>query len=318
VPGDSSTDPRTELTSFRPMTLRWSRKPSTRLEIFFIWLFLAVVYAITKSETAKHFFEFYSAACLVGYLLVFVLGPYRLYTKHSLALRADYRIFEGHIPDFPQYRVADLTRLGFTLAGQLVGGSANRNVEGRLAIFVHAENQDSAQLVQVVSGLRTIPLMVFKSRFEDGFAFETSDSHTAPLFEPDSNFVVFRFPPLHSTSDLYRIHRKLKEQFVGSHRPVIADNDGEIAEFIAQAEIVRQRHANSGHYKLAPEGDRYIYTLAGAIRHAFLMTWPIKFFRYLKVRTNAMKMADELGLPIHPKLGCLMESLRQGHSTREQ
>ena len=314
---DSSTDPRTELTPIKPKVLRWSMRTSTRLKVFAVWIFFAVLHLISRSETTRHLFEFFSAGSLALLLSRFVLGPYRLYTKGSQPLRSNYRIFTGTIPDLPKYRVEDLAGLGFQPAGQLVKDGA-KNVSARVAVFVHPSNQDSAQLALVVSGLRTTSMLIFKSRFDDGFAFETSDSNTAPIFAPDPKFPVFRFPPLRSTRDLYRIHRKLKEQFVVNHRPILADSEGELSEFMSREEIARQRYLNGGSFKLAPNGDRFIYTWRGAIRNSYLTSWPVKQLRELGLGRKAMKMADELGLPIHPKLGCLMESLRQGHSTREQ
>jgi len=150
---------------------------------------------------------------------------------------------------------------------------------------------------------------VFKSRFADGLAFETSDSHTPQLFEPDPNFPVFHFPSVRSTRDLYRLHSKIKERYGTSRAPALADKEGELKEFIVRAEIVRDRHACSGVYKLAPAADRYVYTWKGAIRHAWLRAWPIKSLRTMRVYNESMKMAEELGLRIHPKFGCLEDSL---------
>jgi len=190
-----------------------------------------------------------------------------------------------------------------------------KNVGARLELFVHEDNKDSAQLATIESGLGTIHLLVFKARFDDGFAYETSDGHTAPVFKPDPNYRVFRFPDVRSTRDLYRLHCKLKEQFVSGHRPTMADKDGELAEFSARAGATHQRHAQSGDYKLSPAGDCYIYTWRGAIRHAWLLAWPVKSFRSMRLHRKGMKTAEELGLPIHPKFGCLQESVGRKNLT---
>jgi hypothetical protein len=127
-------------------------------------------------------------------------------------------------------------------------------------MFIHPANQDSVQLGRVVSGLSTTHALVLRARFDDGFAFESSNSQVAQILRPDPRFQVFRFPAVRSIVDLYRLHGKIKELFALSQRPTLADEARELSEFIARAEIVRQRHAPGGEYKVAPAGDRYAYT----------------------------------------------------------
>lgn len=321
MPEDPTNVPPTGLGTIKRKALRWSREPSTRLQVLGIWMFVAVLAAVTRSEVGWRLFEIVSAASLAFFVWPFVQGPYLLYTRHWLPLRADYRIFEGDLKsEFPEHRIKALSGLGFEFAGYLVQEPGTRNVALRLAVFIHPANKDSAQLAKIVSGLRTVSIVAFKSRFDDGFAFETSDSHTATPFKRDPNYQVFPFPGLRSTNDLYRLHCKIKETFALSRRPVLADKDGEVAEFMARAEVVRQTHAHSGDYKLSPAGDRYFYTWSGAIRHSWLHGWPINFFRTMRVQSRGMKKAEELGLRIHPKFGRLEESLppRQAALSRRQ
>jgi hypothetical protein len=321
VPEDSTNLLRTELGTIKRKGLRWSREPGTRLQVVGIWMFVALLAAITGSEVGWRLFEIVSAASVAFFVWPFVQGPYLLYTRHWLPLRADYRIFDGDLrAQFPEHRIAALSGLGFEFAGYLVQEPGTRNVALRLAVFIHPANKDSAQLAKIVSGLRTILMVAFKSRFDDGFAYETSDSQAATPFKRDPNFQIFQFPGLRSTIDLYRLHCKIKEQFALTRRPTLADKDGEIAEFMARAEVVRQRHAHSGDYKLSPAGDRYVYTWRGAIRHSWLMGWPIKFFRVMRVHRRGMKRAEELGLRINPKFGRLEESLspREADLSRRQ
>jgi len=302
-----------DLTPIKPRVLRWSRKPLTRLQVFAVWaVIITIVCVVSRSEASWRIFEVVSALVLAFFGWPFVDGPYRLYRRGMLPLRADYRIFEGPFtPKIPEYLVRDLSCLGFKSTGRLVQEPGTRNVAAQIELFVHAANKDSAQVGYVMNGLRDIPVLVFKARFEDGFAFETSNTRNAPVFQPDPNFPVCRFPAVRSTKSLYRLHCKIKEQFALTHGLPIADPDGELNEFIHRAEIVRQRHAQSGHYKLASSGDCYVYTLRGAIRHACLSAWPVKPLRASRVYTKSMRMAEELGLRIHPKFGCLEESLRR-------
>lgn len=153
-------------------------------------------------------------------------------------------------------------------------------------------------------------MLVFKARFKDGFAFETSNSRTAPIFRPDPQFPFFRFPQIRFHADLYRIHQKIKERFTTNRCPVVANKSEELNDFLIRAEKLHERNA-ARDYKLNAAGDRYIFTLRGAIRRAWLQTWPVKPIRALRVQSKAMKTALELGLPIHPKFGRLQDSLRR-------
>lgn len=308
-----------KLHKITPMALRWSRMPVSRLQIFAVWVFVAILAAITGHAISLHVFEIASAACIAFFLWPFEQGPYLLYTKNWRPLRVDYRVSENPIrPEFPKPRVDALLSLGFQPAGELVQEPAGRNVLAHFAMFIHPANKDSAQLGRIMSGLQIIHIVVFKARFDDGFAFETSNSHVAPIFEPDPRFRVFRFADVRSTYDLYRLHRKIKEQFFASQHSVLADERGELAEFMARAEVIHQKHAQGGDYKLSPAGDRYVYTWRGAIRHAWLFAWPIKSFRRMRAHSAGMKLARELGLPINPKFGRLEESLRNRNTTADQ
>jgi len=242
-----------------------------------IWAFVAVVCAISKAPFSGRLLEIVSVACLAFFLYPFVEGPFRLHARGMLPLRAEYQVVEGQ-PDssIPSYRSGHLLGMGFQFAGELVKPVDRRNIAVRVAVFRHEENKDSAQLALIISGLRTLPVMIFRSDFQDGFAFETSDAPGAHLFPPDPECPVFRFPNVRSTQDLYRLHRKIKERYFDAHHPARASEDRELARFIARSEVVHQRFAKGGDYQLAPLGEYYRLTWRGAIRQSWLRTWPVK------------------------------------------
>jgi|SRR5579872_1252264 len=283
--------------------LRPSREPLVRLQIVAIWTFIALLYSITRAHVASRGLAIASVAAIAFFLYPFIEGPIRLHARGKLALHAGYQIAPQTSPDSLSFRDGQLQSLGFEYAGQIIDPVASRNVGVRLLMYVHEQNQDSAQVAEVISGLRTIPALVFKSRFQDGFAFETNNMSQSRIFPGDPEFPVFRFPALRSTADLYRIHRKIKEQFLTSRHPVMAGKEGELAEFIARAEIAHQRMAQCGDYELAPEGDRYVLTWKGALRQSWLLAWPVKQIRQLRLYSQSLKQAEELGLPINEKLG---------------
>lgn len=283
--------------------LRPSRQPLVRLQVVAIWAFILLLYLTTKSPGAWRAFEIASAVAVAFFLYPFVDGPFRLHSRGKLALHAGYQIVQQPSLDPPSFRDAPLQSLGFEYAGQIIEPAGQRNVGVRLQLYVHEKNLDSAQVAEVIGGLRTIPILAFKSRFQDDFAFETNDVHTAPIFPGDPSRPVFRFPALRSTADLYRIHRKIKEEFLATHHPIMAGKDGELAEFIARAEIAHQRLAQCGDYQLSPEGDRYVPTWRGAFRQSWLLAWPVKHIRQLRLQSRSLKQAEELGMPINVKVG---------------
>lgn len=285
--------------------LRWNRQPLIRLQVFVCWSFVAFLLLITRSEVAWLWFKVTSAAALMFFLWPYIDGPYRLYRWHRVPLRPNlHRISAPPDPSPQPHQVAGLIALEFISAGHLVM-ETEQNVVLHLEMFLHHGNQDSAHVAEIMSGLNTHHLVGFKSRFDDGFAIETNDHSMPAIFAPDPDYRVFRFPQVRRIGDLYRLHRKVKERFLASHRPILADADGEVAASIARSELVHQRHARRGTYKLAPSGEYYVYTWHAAIRHGWLQAWPIKRLRTIRIYGRANKMVSELGFRIHPKLGYL-------------
>ena len=271
-----------------------------------VWAFVGLLWLISGNETGRFWFGVASAVALAFFLWPYVQGPYLLYTRHTYPLRRGYIELASN-PDQPSTKFADLGKLGFVFAAKLGADPAFQLVDLQVDIFIHSEGKDSAQLGQIATGLGTNYLMVFKTRFDDGFAFETSNGHTPPLFPPNPDYKVFRFPDLRSASDQYRLHLKIKEHFFGSRNPVLADREGEVAEFIKAAEVMHQRHATSRRYRLSASGEHYVYTLRAAIRHSWLSAWPVKPWRVLALHRRSTKMAKELGFFINPKPGRLEE-----------
>lgn len=289
--------------------LRPSREPLVRLQVVAIWTFVASLYAVTKAPAASRGLVIASVAAVVFFLYPFIEGPIRLHARGKLALHAGYRIVEEVAgeellaPPLAAYREKDLGTLGFVYAGRLISPAEQKNIGVVVEIYLHEQNRDSAQLAVIIGGLRSIPVIVFKSRFDDGFAFETNNIFRASVFKPDPTFPSFCFPSMRSTADLYALHRKLKEQFLTSKRPLISDKKGELADFIARAEMRHQRIANCGDYQLSREGDRHVNTWKGAFWHSWLLAWPVKQIRAIRLQNRSLRRAEELGMPINIKLG---------------
>ncbi len=291
---------------------RWSRWRTIRVWLLLIWFLSLLVWIVSRAANTFRCFEISSATVTTVLAWPWIRGPYLLYSRHALPLRAEYEAQRAHatLPEFDNHISHAVERLGFKPAGVLTTKPVYSRLGIRVMMYVHPENKDSAQIGRITRRSGILPVLVFKSRFADGFAFETSNSRSAPIFPPDPTFPVFRFPQLRSVSDLYRVHRKIKEELGANRVPSTTDEEQELNDFVTRAEVVHQRNLSSD-YKLNTSGDRYKPTIRGAIRRAWLLTWPIKPFRQMQVESEGMRKAKTLGLPIHPKVGCLEESLRR-------
>lgn len=288
----------------------WSHWRTIRLWLLLIWSASFVAWLPSHAEVASLSFKFLSPVVVAVLTWPWVRGPYLLYTRHALPLRRGYLglVTNAVPPEFKNHVSDSIEKLGFKPASVLTSNSFLTRVSVQVMMYVHPGNRDSAQVGHITKSSGVLPVLVFKSRFADGFAFETSNSRSARIFPSDPDFPVFRFPQLRSVSDVYRLHRRIKQDLETCRVPVISDAEQELREFVSRAEVVHQRNV-SRDYVL--DGDRYRLTLRGAIRRAWLMTWPIKIYRHMRVEREGMKKAAELGLPIHPIFGCLQESARR-------
>jgi hypothetical protein len=300
-------NPASQIPKVKRKRLRLSREPNTRFQVVVCWLFFGFLLLISRTEITWFCFKVASVLALGFFVWPYFENPYRLHTRKKLPLHLNCRVIAPpEVPTSPysQFVLSALAALGFTSAGHVVVDT-EQNVVMHIEMFLHPENQDSAHIAKLMSGLATHQLVGFKSRFDDGFTFETNNHYTPNSFKPDPQYQVFRFPQVRRVADLYRLHRKLKERFLAAHRPVLADGEGEVAVFIARAELVFQRHAKTGAYKLAPSGEHYVYSWPGAIRQGWLHAWPIKRLRTARIYARANKMVRELGFRMHPKFGWL-------------
>lgn len=233
-------------------------------------------------------------AIFAGLLMVqYALNCYLIYTRASHPLHV---LWTEHTSDasrhFSGFDLSNLEQLGFTLAGYVVRSEDTRL--RCLAMFVHPQNKDSAELF-ASDGQGSLALPIFKSRFEDGFAFEVGSSRVAPHeISGGPDFPAFNFPQAQSTVELYRMHCLLKKQYSKSRVPVVADGTGELREFSRRAEEVHNYSMSRPGYKLNPTGTRYAYTLAGAMRAALRHQWPINAICRWSTLLSARRHAREL------------------------
>jgi hypothetical protein len=208
-------------------------------------------------------------------LLQFVVNSAFIYSRVSHPLHVLWTEWPGDIRGrFPEFHFSDLEQLGFRLAGYLVRSEQSQPLF--LAILVHPQSKDSAELFVSGEGESFLTLPIFKTRFADGFAFEVGNSRVVPhkiLGGPD--FPAFNFPNVRSTAALYHIHSLLKNEFSESRAPVVSEGSGETREFARKAEEVHTYNMSGSNYRLSADGAKYTYTLIGAMGAALQHQWPI-------------------------------------------
>jgi hypothetical protein len=221
-----------------------------------------------------------------------------------MALRAGYSVANNvSVKEFPVHHADALMQMGFQFVGCLVKKPDDPRVITRVAIFVHEERGDSAQLARVQSSLATTHLLVFATRFRNGLVLETSNYSRAPLFRPKSKFPSFRFPGVRSESDLYLLHRTLAKEFESTRVKLRESPEAALQNFIEAAEEIHSLNIGQGSFKLNGAGDRYAFTWRGALRHSLLNNWPMSTIRSIRVYRTADKICKRLGYRINPKFG---------------
>lgn len=236
-------------------------------------------------------------AIVAGLLVIqYALNSYLIYSRVSHSLHVLWTEFNIDARQyFPDFYFSDLDQLGFSLAGYLTRSDFSGAELTYLAMFIHPQNKDSAEVIVSSRGTSSLTLPIFKARFEDGFAFEVGNYGMAPHeISGGPDFPAFNFPQVQSTAELYRMHNLLKKHLAKSRIPVVADGKGELAEFARKAEEVHRYSMSRPGYKLNSDGTRYAYTLAGAMRTAVDHQWPIAPIRRWSALLSARQHAKKL------------------------
>jgi hypothetical protein len=307
MPENSPSPPNAELTIADKRIARvqrWSRRRSVRGKLF---LLLVLASVLTFTSTSKELFLLWEAVLVFDLLFVlwpFFQGTYLLYTRGSTPLHAGFRQTDsGFFDGLQEFQVAPLRKMGFAFAGCLKREREPTGVTTEVALLVHAEQEDSVQIAQILTSLSALHLLVFATKFDDGLVLETSNYRGAQLFKPKPKFRSFRFPQIRHIPDLYLLHKKLKEEFSSTRTPMKFVPGERINTYIKDAEEVHGLNLAQGDYKLHPSGDRYVYTLYGAFRRTFLWTWPVGAIRAMSAESESFKNARQLGFELNPKLG---------------
>jgi hypothetical protein len=278
--------------------LWWSR--SVRVLSWVLWLASLILVIVKRSPGTLFLFELASGTTVILWIIPVLWGAYRLCTIARYPLRAGW--CRADVDLSKQLRsdwMEQIRDLGFNLVGYL---TKVQNDAPRLALFINFENRDSASIGRVAGH----ELLVFKTRFADGSAFETGNTVLPPLRSAIPNHPVFRFPQIRFPSDLYRVHQRIKNEMGLGREAVIANGEGEIAEFISRAEVVRS-HIMSRDYQLRKPDNVYVFTVRGGVRQAALLTWPVKPIREAIFRRKALNELSRLGFQIDKRTRRIVE-----------
>jgi hypothetical protein len=307
MPENSSSQPNPEFTIAGKRIVRvqrWSHRSSVRTKLFLLFVLVTVLAWTSTSSQLFLLWKAILAFCVLFVLWPFVQATYLLYTKQSTPLRAGFEQTDSTFFDgLHESYYSPLLKMDFTLAGCLKRELNTNAVVIEIALLVHAEQEDSVQVGQVRSSLRTRHLVVFATKFDDGLVLETSNYRGTQIFKPKPKFRIFHFPQIRHIPDLYLLHKKIKEEFSARRTPMKFTPTERLNTYIEDAEEIHRLNLAQGDYKLHSSRDRYVYTLQGALRHAFLRTWPIGAIRQFAAVSESIKKARQLGYELNPKLG---------------
>ena len=282
---------------------RWSRRTSVRWAVFLLCFCITILALFMESKALLRVWEASLVFTFFFFLWPFLQGTFLLYTRGSTGNNANFEMSDSSFfAGLDQSDVLVLKQLGFGFAG-CVSKERQSGTKTDVALFVHENCEESAQIAQIRTSLRTRHLVIFATKFADGLVVETTNAWGPQLFKAKLKFRTFRFRQIRHTPDLYLIHQKLKEEFSATRTALKFTPTERIAVFIQDAEEVHRLNLAQGDYKPHPAGDRYVYTLRGALRHTFLRTWPVGAVREMLAESDSSRKARQLGFQIHPKLG---------------
>lgn len=291
---------------------RWSRRRPVRRSVIAVFAFVSGIAVIAGSHET---FLLWLVSLTFTVLFIswpILHGTYVLHRNKSVSLHAGYRIAgDTAFGELQSHHAAELTRLGFTPAGCLEKEPDDPRVTIHVAIFVHEESGNSAQLARIRNSLSTIYLVAFATRFRNGLVVETSDSFRTPIFRPKSKYQSFRFPRVRTVSSLYFLHQAITKEYEASRIKLRETRKNALSNFMEAAEEIHVSNMEQGEYKLTPTGDRYVYTWRGAFRHSLLHAWPMSTVRAIRANSQAEKKCKQLGYRIIPKLGRIEPIVKQ-------
>ena len=270
----------------------WTQRPSTRCIAVLCFTFGAVWFWVAGFN--EFLIESIFGFAVTTLLWPFVMAPYLAYTLISQPLHINWQVADSDV-EISADLLKELTELGFKPVGTLARNPVTL-VAARLSMFMHPETGDTVRVSSITTQMETSDLLVFQTRFEGGFTIQTCCSRTAGMSPPDPMSPIVRFPQVIEVSDLYQLHRKIKERT--ARRALAWDRETEVAKFISESAETHQKHVSRAVFKLSTKRDRYVYTIRGATHDAWLNMWPVRWIREKTIERSALRLARDLGFDI--------------------
>ena len=238
---------------------------------------------------------------LAALLLVFgqfVVAPLRMYFSHKSRIQF-YRRFdpttEASLPELESLiagTAATLASRGFEVVGHFVGAES---VQLRFTLLNRTSQEDSAQLAEIRSAIRTVRWLEFDSTFADGSVLSTNNL-TVPsgTFARLPGYMQLHFPEVRDPLDLYELHLAACRSYFSGLDKVKYGAQEILDKFLAETRMVFEHQVACGLMRRAQEPGVYAPTLKGA----FVMVWknvfPVVSIRRILSNSRMKKIHDSL------------------------
>ena len=148
----------------------------------------------------------------------------------------------------------------------------------------------------LVTPSKTSSYLEFSTSFTHGLMLETNTNGGLPLTPAQPEHRVFRFPNVRAGGALYRIHRRLIENYAAGLWVRAEAGGGELLRYKRVVENYGPRHARIGDMELAEDGTSYKLTWRGACMVAWRGLWPTSIVRRLQQRHRMQSELHSLEL----------------------
>ena len=235
------------------------------------------------------------------YGVMIILGPLLLHVKIRAAAKiapqaVTFESLPPQVQAFITPRMPQITSLGFAPVAYYQISSMGRLTSSFMALFSNTQTGEWADVSVVMSARQLRGYIEFIAHCSDTMQVDTNTSSSAPVLFPTPGYHVFRFPQIGDASMLYRAHRMLAEEKLGSARPVLPPPGEEASELGRRLERYGKRQMARGYMYLEASGKSYRLTWKGAILGSWRSTWPVPTLRRWRMKEKGTATLRAIGL----------------------
>ncbi len=199
---------------------------------------------------ALHYVEeplFWVALIGLPWLSLWITVPLGIRRNNWNPIDFGYHPFDPSGPEAPdeaaallRSATADLEALGFVRRGCYRHNAASHGIVPYHGLFERPATWEVAKLMVNLTRLGPRTTLMFQTTFADGTEMVTSDTAELPPWPRREGVLGIPFPEIHSTKDLYEVHRAIVAKHGG--RPVreLPPSDERLVEHV-QATIEKNR-----------------------------------------------------------------------------